>query len=191
MYCSVVFGWLKRFCQTRIGALSWSSALALPCPNPPTSTCQQERRRSLGSHPDHGITDDLDNVPIVIHTRESEVEWPTTMRLKYLCVFTGLRVGTEPVLEWLRGLGRGDRRAIGTDLMRVQFGWLIGMPLVRSLKDGLWEVRSTLSSNRIARLILCFHRGTLVVLHGFIKKTRKTPAEDIALAKRRMKEVIR
>jgi phage-related protein len=97
--------------------------------------------------------------------------------------------GTEPVLEWLRSLDRGDRRLIGLDLMRVQFGWPIGMPLVRSLKDGLWEVRSTLPSQRIARLILCFHQGTLVVLHGFIKKTRKTPAGDLAVAKRRMKEV--
>ena len=105
--------------------------------------------------------------------------------------FYRTEMGTEPVLEWLRGLERGDRRAIGMDLMRVQFGWPIGMPLVRSLKNGLWEVRSTLPSNRIARLILCFHQGTLVVLHGFIKKMRKTPAEDIALAKRRMKEVIR
>jgi phage-related protein len=97
--------------------------------------------------------------------------------------------GGEPVLEWLRSLDRGDRRVIGLDLMRVQFGWPIGMPLVRSLKNGLWEVRSTLPSQRIARLILCFHQGTLVVLHGFIKKTRKTPAEELALARRRMKEV--
>src|SRR5215469_16004609 len=99
--------------------------------------------------------------------------------------------GREPVLEWLRSLDKEDRRTIGLDLMRVQFGWPIGMPLVRSLKDGLWELRSMLPSNRIARLILCFHQGTLVVLHGFIKKTRKTPAEDIALARRRMKEVFR
>ena len=100
---------------------------------------------------------------------------------------TGL--GTEPVLERVRSLDKGDRRVIGLDLMRVQFGWPIGMPLVRSLKDGLWEVRSTLPSQRIARLMLCFHEGTLVVLHGFIKKTRKTPPEDLALARRRMKEV--
>jgi phage-related protein len=100
-------------------------------------------------------------------------------------------VGNEPVLEWLRLLDKADRRAIGFDLMRVQFGWPIGMPLVRSLKDGLWEVRSGLPSQRIARLVLCFHKGTLVVLHGFIKKTRKTPTEDIALAKRRMKELTR
>ena len=97
--------------------------------------------------------------------------------------------GREPVLGWLRSLDRGDRRTIGLDLMRVQFGWPIGMLLVRSLKNGLWEVRSTLPSQRIARLILCFHQGTLVVLHGFIKKTRKTPADDLSLAKRRMKEV--
>jgi phage-related protein len=75
--------------------------------------------------------------------------------------------------------------------MRVQFGWPIGMPLVRSLKDGLWEVRSSLPSQRIARVVLCFHDGTLIVLHGFIKKTQKTSAGDLALAKRRMTEVTR
>jgi phage-related protein len=84
---------------------------------------------------------------------------------------------------------KADRHAIGLDLMRVQFGWPIGRPLVRSLKDGLWEVRSSLPSHRIARLILCFHDQTLVVLHGFIKKTQKMPADDLALAKRRMKEL--
>lgn len=63
------------------------------------------------------------------------------------------------------------------------------MPLVRSLRDGLWEVRSSLPSQKIARLILCFHEKTLVVLHGFIKKTQKTPTEDLETAKRRMKEV--
>jgi phage-related protein len=93
------------------------------------------------------------------------------------------------VLDWLRALDKDDRHAIGLDLMRVQFGWPIGRPLVRSLKDGLWEVRSSLPSHRIARLILCFHDETLVVLHGFIKKTEKTPAADLALAKRRMREV--
>jgi phage-related protein len=97
--------------------------------------------------------------------------------------------GGTPVLDWLRGLDRDDRRTIGLDLMRVQFGWPIRRPLVRSLKDGLWEVRSSLPSYRIARLILCFHDQTLVVLHGFIKKTQKTPADDLALARRRMKDV--
>jgi phage-related protein len=97
--------------------------------------------------------------------------------------------GREPVLEWLRSLDKEDRRAIGLDLMRVQFGWPIGMPLVRSLKGGLWEVRSALLGRRIARLLLCFHEGEIVVVHGFIKKTQRTPVEDIDLARRRMREV--
>ena len=81
--------------------------------------------------------------------------------------------GREPVLDWLRSLDRADRRAIVLDLMRVQFGWPTGMPLVRSLKDGLWEVRSSLPNQKIARVLLCFHDRALVVLHGFIKKRRK------------------
>jgi phage-related protein len=105
--------------------------------------------------------------------------------------FYRTEAGNEPVLEWLRGLQREERRMIGLDLMRVQFGWPIGMPLVRSLKDGLWELRSRLPSQRIARLILCFHQGKLVVLHGFIKKTQKTPLDDLELAKRRMREVVK
>ena len=103
--------------------------------------------------------------------------------------FYRTEAGRAPVLDGLRGLDQPDRHAIGLDLMRVQFGWPIGRPLVGSLKDGLWEVRSSLPSQRIARLILCFRDQTLVVLHGFIKKTQKTPAEDLTLAKRRMKEV--
>ena len=99
--------------------------------------------------------------------------------------------GKEPVRDWLRSLDNDDRRTIGSDLMRVQFGWPIGMPLVRSLKDGLWEVRSSLPSQRIARVVLCFHDEMLIVLHGFIKKTQKTPTDDLALAKRRMLEVTR
>jgi len=103
--------------------------------------------------------------------------------------FYRTEAGRSPVLDCLRGLNKDDRPAIGLDLMRVQFGWPIGRPLVGSLKDGLWEVRSTLPSRRIARHILCFHDQMLVALHGFIKKTQKTPADDLALAKRRMKEV--
>lgn len=97
--------------------------------------------------------------------------------------------GREPVLEWLRSLDKEDRQVIGFDLMRVQFGWPIGMPLVRNLGDGLWEVRSDLRSDRIARLLFCFHERLLVVLHGFIKKTQKTSPNDLAIARRRMKEV--
>lgn len=97
--------------------------------------------------------------------------------------------GREPVLDWLRKLEKEDRHMIGLDLMRVQFGWPIGMPLVRNLGEGLWEVRSDLRGDRIARLLFCFDKGMLVVLHGFIKKTQKTRPNDLDLARRRMKEV--
>ena len=97
--------------------------------------------------------------------------------------------GREPVREWLRHLQKEERRVIGLDLMKVQFGWPIGMPLVRSMKDGLWEVRSTLPSRKIARVILCFWDGKIVALHAFIKKSQKTPHEDLAIARQRMKEV--
>jgi phage-related protein len=114
---------------------------------------------------------------------------PDEQPLRIPVLFYRTAAGREPVLEWLRDLGQEDRRAIGRDLMRVQFGWPVGMPLVRSLKDGLWEIRSILPSRRIARVMLCFHENKIVALHAFIKKTQKTPGEDIDLARRRMREV--
>lgn len=104
-------------------------------------------------------------------------------------VFYRTAGGTEPVIDWLRSLPAEDKRAIGTDLSTVQFGWPIGMPLCRPLGGGLWEVRSTLPSRRIARLIFFVHRDRIGVVHGFIKKTQKTPADDLDLARRRMKEM--
>ena len=92
------------------------------------------------------------------------------------------------VLDWLRGLAPKDRNSIGQDLMRVQFRWPIGMPLCRPLGGGLWEVRSDLTSNRIARVLFCFSEGRLIALHGFVKKTQKTPDAELTLARKRMSE---
>ena len=96
--------------------------------------------------------------------------------------------GGRVVREWLKGLDEADRRAIGQDLMRVQFRWPVGMPLCRPLGGGLWEVRVSLPSNRIARLLFGFVEGKLIVLHGFVKKTQKTPAADLATARKRLNE---
>lgn len=95
----------------------------------------------------------------------------------------------EPVREWLRDLPQDDRRVIGFDLRLVQFGWPVGMPLCRSLGDGLWELRSGLPSHRIGRVLFAFHGGRLVLLHGFIKKTQKTPQDAINIAEKRLKEL--
>ncbi len=92
--------------------------------------------------------------------------------------------GKEPVREWLKSLPAEERRAIGEDLMTLQFRWPMGMPLVRSLGDGLWELRSNLPT-RIARCLFYVPKGRIVMLHGFIKKTQKTPLEDKALALKR------
>ena len=105
-------------------------------------------------------------------------------------VFYKSRTGAAPVLEWLRGLESFDRREIGLDLLRVQENWPIGMPLCRSLGGGLWEVRSSLQSGRIARLLFCMSAGEIYALHGFIKKSQRTPDMDLVLARKRMKEIL-
>src|ERR1700732_1226489 len=98
--------------------------------------------------------------------------------------------GREPVMEWLSELARDDRRTIGFDIAKVQFGWPVGLPLCRALGSGLWEVRSSLPSKREARVFFGFHEGMLIALHAIIKKTRKAPVEDLGLAKQRLKEVL-
>jgi phage-related protein len=95
--------------------------------------------------------------------------------------------GREPVREWLKDLAPEDRKAIGEDIKDVEFAWPIGMPLVRPLGNGLWEVRSSLSGGRIARVIFTEGHDGMVLLHGFIKKTRKTPKRDLDLALKRKK----
>ncbi len=90
----------------------------------------------------------------------------------------------EPVRDWLKTLPIPDRKAIGDDIRAVEFGWPLGMPLVRPLGGGLHEIRTRLPSHRIARVIFFVsERGFLVLLHAFIKKTQKLPADDLALAK--------
>jgi phage-related protein len=97
--------------------------------------------------------------------------------------------GREPVREWLKDLGQEERQVIGRDLLRAQWLWPVGMPLCRPMGKGLWEVRTELPGNRAARVLLCIYREHLVALHGFIKKTRATPDDDLALARKRQKEI--
>src|SRR5436305_1969463 len=96
--------------------------------------------------------------------------------------------GAEVVRDWLRGLDERDRNAIGLDLMRVLFRWRVGMPLCRPMGEGLWEVRTNLADGRIARVLFCVVEGCIVVVHGFMKKSRKIPNDDLAVARRRKKE---
>ena len=104
-------------------------------------------------------------------------------------VFFRTKARREPVREWLQSLPVVERQAIGRDLLRAQWCWPVGMPLCRPLGKGLWEVRTDLPTGRTARVVLCLYREHLVAVHGFIKKTRTTPQDDLALARQRQKEL--
>lgn len=88
--------------------------------------------------------------------------------------------------EWLKAISPiEDRKQIGVDIKTVEFGWPIGMPVCRPLGDGLYEVRSNLSQNKIGRVLFYIDvKGRMVLLHGFIKKTQKTPTGDLDLARK-------
>lgn len=102
--------------------------------------------------------------------------------------FFATAAGTEPVREWLKSLSAIDRKTIGEDIKTVQLGWPLGMPLVRKLAKDLWEVRIHLV-DRIARVLFTVVSNTMVLLHGFIKKSQATPADDLETAKARIKQL--
>ena len=98
--------------------------------------------------------------------------------------------GSEPVRNWLKALSKDDKRIVGRDIATVEFGWPVGMPTCRSLtsRRGLWEVRSSLTGNRISRVLFFISAGQMILLHGFIKKSQQTPDDDLDLAVKRKKE---
>jgi phage-related protein len=100
--------------------------------------------------------------------------------------FFRTQAGNEPVREWLRALSQEEKKTIGEDIKTAQFGWPLGMPLVRKLERDLWEIRIPLGP-RIARILLTIDGDLMILLHGFIKKSTKIPPKDLELAKRRLK----
>jgi phage-related protein len=109
-------------------------------------------------------------------------------RKRLPAVFYRTAAGSEPVREWLKTLARDDRLAIGEDIKDVEFSWPIGMPLCRNMGQGVWEVRTQLR-DRIARVLFCVFEEQMVLLHGFIKKSRKTPPGDLELARQRKRDL--
>ena len=104
-------------------------------------------------------------------------------------VFFRTEKGNEPVRDWLLTLAKAERKSIGDDVLKVQYCWPIGKPLVANLDAGLWEIRSRLG-DRIARLIFCIEGRTMVLLHAFIKKTQKTPKHELDLAVKRKNQLM-
>jgi phage-related protein len=100
-------------------------------------------------------------------------------------IFFRTEAGGEPVRDWLKSLpSTEDRKRIGEDIKTVEFGWPVGMPVCKPLGDGIYEVRTSLAQNRIARVLFYIDKkNRMVLLHGLIKKTRRTPGEDLVLAR--------
>ena len=103
-------------------------------------------------------------------------------------VFFRLDSGGEPVREWLRDMSRDNRKTLGEDIKTLQFGWPVGMPLARKMDVDLWEIRSSISSG-IARTFFTVYQKKIVLLHGFVKKSQKTPSNELATAKRRLNKL--
>jgi phage-related protein len=106
---------------------------------------------------------------------------------KITAVFFATEAGAEPVRDWLKGLSKMDRVRIGGDICTVELGWPIGMPVCRALGNGLYEVRTTLN-DRIARVLFGIEGDEMLLLHGFIKKSQKTPKDDLAMARNRLRK---
>jgi len=98
-----------------------------------------------------------------------------------IVVFYRAESGNEPVREWLKKLSREDKRKIGEDIKTAQLGWPLGMPLIRKIQKDLWEVRTTLDSG-IARVFFTVDGEHMILLHGFIKKSQKTPQHELKTA---------
>jgi len=103
-------------------------------------------------------------------------------------VFCATAAGNEPVREWLLGLSRDDRRPVGFDIKTARYGWPPGMSLIRKLEPDLWEVRSHVNDG-IARTLFTVTGDKMVLLHGIVKKSQKTPAADLKTAKQRLTDL--
>lgn len=110
----------------------------------------------------------------------------TTCEIVLKVVFYRTEFGDEPVREWIKELPRNDKRQIGEDIKTAQFGWPLGMPLIRKVERDLWEVRTTLPDG-IARIFFTVDAGYMILLHGFIKKSQKTPQNELKTALTRLR----
>ena len=99
-------------------------------------------------------------------------------------IFFRTEAGNEPVRDWLHRLPVAEKKSIGADILAVQWAWPVGKPLVDSMGDGLWEIRSSLG-DRIARVFFIIADEEIVLLHGIIKKSRTAPKQELDLARKR------
>lgn len=100
-------------------------------------------------------------------------------------VFYRSQSGSEPVRDWLKSLSKNQMQQIGIQIKTIQFRWPLGMPLVRKIDTNLWEVRINLD-DKIARVLFTVQNNLMILLHSFIKKSQKTPNQELVIAKKRL-----
>lgn len=98
--------------------------------------------------------------------------------------------GNEPVRDFLKALVSDDKKSVGADIMAIEMSWPVGYPKVRKMDTDLWEVRTSISDKRICRIFFTVSGKKMILLHAIIKKSQKTPLEDLELAKTRKKLVL-
>jgi len=107
---------------------------------------------------------------------------------RFKVAFYRSQSGKEPVRDWLKDLSLEDKKIIGADIKTVQFRWPSGMPLVRKLEPDLWEVRSNTTAG-IARILFTIQLEYIILLHSFIKKSARTPLDDLSVARNRLAQI--
>jgi phage-related protein len=114
---------------------------------------------------------------------------PQAIREKTVTVyFFKFPSGNEPVRDWLKQRTPQEKKAIGEDIKAVEYSWPVGYPQVRKLDNDLWEVRTNLPDG-ISRVFFTIWKNYMVLLHSIIKKTQKTPQQDLDIAKKRRNKV--
>lgn len=110
---------------------------------------------------------------------------------KFKVVFFAENSGNQPVKEWLQELELDDQRKVGKSALMLQERWpMVSAPLVKSLGNGFFELRINLK-NKIARVIFVVQDKDIILLNGFIKKTQKTPINEIEVAVNRLRRHIK
>jgi phage-related protein len=111
-------------------------------------------------------------------TAEKAIEKIITVR------FFKTPAGNEPVRDWLKKQTAGDKKAISEDIKAVEFLWPLEYPQVTKPDRDLWDAGTDLA-DRICRVFFTVTAGFMVLLHGIVKKDRKTPTQDLELAEKR------
>jgi putative component of toxin-antitoxin plasmid stabilization module len=101
---------------------------------------------------------------------------------RIIATFYQSEAGAEPVKEWLRVMAKADRQIVGADIGEVEFGWPIGVPVCRSLRDGVLEVRSTIKDGKVeARTYFAIEKNIMLLLYGEEGKDGQKDAIDLAV----------